>query len=397
MTPYRPPRMRFGIFMAPFHRVGENPTLALERDLELISHLDRLDFDEAWLGEHHSAGWEIIASPEVMISAAAQRTQRIRLGTGVSSLPYHHPFMLADRMVQLDHLTRGRAMLGAGPGALATDAYMMGIDPVDQRRRMDESLGAILGLFRGETVSMETDWFTLQDARLQLAPYQQPHMEVAVASSFSPAGPTATGKYGLGMLSVTAAQPGGMINAAEGWRIAEEEAERAGTSVHRDNWRVLINMHLADTRQQALRDIEDGCTRFYTEYFGKTIGRPGVFDNWTFNGAVESGTIVVGTPDDAIEAVERIIDITGGFGTLLFQAHEWATWEKTLHSFELWARYVAPRFQGQLGPIEASRDWSAANRSTIFERAGAATVKAFQDAGRELPPEVAQRMDRGQT
>lgn len=389
--------MRFGIFMAPFHRVGENPTLALERDLELISHLDRLDFDEAWLGEHHSAGWEIIASPEVMISAAAQRTQRIRLGTGVSSLPYHHPFMLADRMVQLDHLTRGRAMLGAGPGALATDAYMMGIDPVDQRRRMDESLGAILGLFRGETVSMETDWFTLQDARLQLAPYQQPHMEVAVASSFSPAGPTATGKYGLGMLSVTAAQPGGMINAAEGWRIAEEEAERAGTSVHRDNWRVLINMHLADTRQQALRDIEDGCTRFYTEYFGKTIGRPGVFDNWTFNGAVESGTIVVGTPDDAIEAVERIIDITGGFGTLLFQAHEWATWEKTLHSFELWARYVAPRFQGQLGPIEASRDWSAANRSTIFERAGAATVKAFQDAGRELPPEVAQRMDRGQT
>ncbi len=396
MSPYRPDRMRFGIFMAPFHRVGENPTLALERDLALIEYLDNLDFDEAWIGEHHSAGWEIIASPEVMIAAASQRTKSIRLGTGVSSLPYHHPFMLADRMLQLDHLTRGRAMLGVGPGALATDAYMMGIDPVTQRPRMDEALGAILALFRGETVTMETEWFTLNEARLQLAPYRRPHMEVAVASTFSPAGPTSAGKHGVGMLSVTAAQPGGMTNAAAGWQIAEEEAAKAGKTIDRDDWRVLISMHLADSREEAVRDIEEGATRFYTEYFGKTIGRPGTFDDWTFAGAVESGGIVVGTPDDAIEAVERIIDITGGFGCLLFQAHEWTTWEKTRHSFELWARHVAPRFQGQIEVIEAARDWSAANRTTIFERAGAATIKAFADAGRELPPEVAERMQRGQ-
>jgi limonene 1,2-monooxygenase len=395
MAEYRPERMRFGIFMAPFHRVGENPTLALERDIDLIEHLDRLDFDEAWIGEHHSAGWEIIASPELMIAAAGQRTKTIRLGTGVSSLPYHHPFMLADRMVQLDHMTRGRAMLGVGPGALATDAYMMGIDPMTQRPRMDEALGAILALFRGEIVNMETDWFTLREARLQLAPYSRPHMEVAVASTFSPAGPTTAGKHGVGMLSVTAAQPGGMTNAAAGWQIAEEEAEKAGKTIDRDSWRVLISMHLADSRHEAIRDIEEGCTRFYREYFGATIGRPGTFDEWTFAGAVESGGVVVGTPDDAIAAVERILDITGGFGTLLFQAHEWTSPEKTERSFELWARYVAPHFQGQLGAIEAARDWSAANRSTIFERSGAATLKAFADAGREIPPEVVARMQRG--
>src|SRR5215218_4209732 len=90
--------LRFGIFMAPFHAVGQNPTLALERDLELIVRLDELGYDEAWIGEHHSAGFEIIASPEVFIATAAERTRHIRLGTGVSSLPYHHPFMLADRM-----------------------------------------------------------------------------------------------------------------------------------------------------------------------------------------------------------------------------------------------------------------------------------------------------------
>src|SRR4029079_9824104 len=121
MSVYRPERLQFGIFNAPFHRPRENPTLALERDLQLCEHLDALDYDEAWFGEHHSAGWEIIASPEVMIAAASQRTRKINLGTGVSSLPYHHPFILADRMNQLDHLTRGRAMLGVGPGALTSD------------------------------------------------------------------------------------------------------------------------------------------------------------------------------------------------------------------------------------------------------------------------------------
>ncbi len=109
-------RLKFGIFLAPFHPVGQNPTLALERDLQLIEHLDALGFDEAWFGEHHSAGYEIIASPEVFIAAAAQRTRHIRLGTGVSSLPYHHPFMLADRMVLLDHLTRGPRHVRCRPG-----------------------------------------------------------------------------------------------------------------------------------------------------------------------------------------------------------------------------------------------------------------------------------------
>src|SRR5437764_5148250 len=183
MSSSRPWPLKFGLFMAPFHPVGQNPTLALERDLDLIVHLDRLGFDEAWIGEHPSAGYEIIASPEVFIATAAERTRNIRLGTGVSSLPYHHPLMLADRMVLLDHLTRGRVMMGVGPGSLPSDAFMMGIEPMRQREMMEESLEAILALLAGdELVNRTTDWFTLNDARLQLRPYTHPCFEVAVAA-----------------------------------------------------------------------------------------------------------------------------------------------------------------------------------------------------------------------
>jgi limonene 1,2-monooxygenase len=393
---YRPARLKFGIFMAPFHRVGENPTLALERDLELVELLDRLDYDEAWFGEHHSAGWELIASPEIMIAAAAQRTRRIRLGTGVVSLPYHHPLMVADRMVQLDHMTRGRAMLGVGPGALTSDAYMMGIDPVTQRPRMDESLGVILRLFRGETVSMETDWFTLRDARLQLAPYTFPHMPVAVASTFSPAGPTSAGKHGVGVLSVSTFQPGGLVSLSRTWEMVQDAADKNGQAASRDDWRLVMPIHLADSREEAIRDVAAGCEHYNESYFVETLGtaRP---DGTGVEAMIERGGAIVGTPDDAIAAIENMLELSGGFGTLLGLAHEWTTTEKTNRSYELFARYVAPRFQGQIEKTSGSREWVSENRKTIFAPNAAAIGKAFADAGVEIPPEMVERMQRGRT
>ena len=176
-----PEKLKFGIFMAPFHRINENPTLALERDLELMQWMDTLGL-EAWVGEHHSAGWETISSPEIFIGIAADRTRHIKLGTGVISLPYHHPFMVANRMVLLDHLTRGRVMLGVGPGALVTDAHMLGIDSNVQRDRMDEALRIIFRLFsEPEPITYVSDWFEIHEAMLQVRPYQKPHMPIAVA------------------------------------------------------------------------------------------------------------------------------------------------------------------------------------------------------------------------
>src|ERR1700749_1933606 len=110
--------LRSGIFLAPFHALNENPVLALERDMELLQHLDALNYSEAWIGEHHSGGFEIISTPEIFIAAAAERRRHVRLGAGVGSLQYPNPFIVADRMVQLVYQTRGRAMLGVGPGSL---------------------------------------------------------------------------------------------------------------------------------------------------------------------------------------------------------------------------------------------------------------------------------------
>ena len=365
-----PDRMGFGIFMAPFHPVGENPTTALHRDLELIEWLDQLGYDEAWIGEHHSAGFEIIASPEVFIAAAAARTRHIRLGTGVSSLPYHHPFMLADRMALLDHLTLGRAMFGVGPGALPSDAFMLGIDPMRQREMMDESLEAILALFTSdEPITRETDWFTLRDARLQLLPYSRPHMEMAVAATVSPAGPRAAGKYGLGLLSIGATTATGFDALGYAWTISEELAAEHGKTVSREKWRLVGPMHLAPTMDQARRDVAFGLAP-WVDYFKRVAALPLVGEIDDVGEMVDAlnagGLAVIGTPRDAAAQIARLANQSGGFGTYLFMAHEWADREATLRSYELFARHVMAEFQGTLPRLAASRDWAAENRPTFM-------------------------------
>jgi limonene 1,2-monooxygenase len=387
-----PDRLNFGIFLAPFHRLGDNPTYSLERDLELIQHLDRLSFDEAWFGEHHSAGYEIIASPEVFLAAAAERTRHIRLGTGVSSLPYHHPFMLADRMVLLDHLTRGRAMFGVGPGALPSDAFMMGIDPMRQREMMDEALEAILALFTSdEPITREAGWFTMRDARLHLRPYSRPHMEVTVAAQVSPAGPRAAGKYGVSLLSLGATTIGGFDVLGQQWGIAEEMAAEHGRTLDRRRWRLVGPMHIAPTRDQARRDVEFGLPAC-VDYFERVAALPLVGEATSTQDMVDAinatGLAVIGTPDYAAAQIERLWDKSGGFGSYLFMGHDWADREATLRSYELCARFVLPRFQGTLGRLEASRDWAAENRGTFMGRMVEAIGKAIGDhaterAGRE--------------
>ncbi|MEX2393822.1 MAG: LLM class flavin-dependent oxidoreductase [Actinomycetota bacterium] len=387
--------MRFGIFLAPFHPTHENPTLSLHRDLELIEWLDELGYDEAWIGEHHSAGYEIIASPEVFIATAAERTRNIRLGTGVSSLPYHHPLILADRMVLLDHLTRGRVMFGVGPGALPSDAFMMGIDPMDQRRRMEESLEAILKLLDGEIVNMETDWFTLKDARLQLLPYTKPRFEVAVAAMVSPSGPRLAGKHGVSLLSIGATQVEGFNAMANAWAIMEDRAAEFGTTVDRDGWRLVGPMHIAETAEQAKADVEFGLAS-WVDYFANVGALPIAPQGDPKQVAdllIQSGFAVIGTPDDAIAQLERMEKQSGGFGCYLFMANEWADREAQKRSYELFARYVAPHFNEAARAPKQSRDWAAENRPTFIGRVGEAIVKSMSDHAAEQQEKQGQKQD----
>jgi limonene 1,2-monooxygenase len=378
--------MKFGIFMGPFHRVGENPTLAMDRDLELIQWLDYLGFDEAWVGEHHSAGWEIISSPEIFIAAAAERTRHIKLGTGVISLPYHHPFMVANWMVQLDHMTHGRVMMGVGPGALPSDAYMMGIDHAVQRPRMDEALGVILRLFtESEPITYKSDWFELREALLQLRPYQKPYMPVSVASVQSPAGVALAGKYGASVLTITVPRdpsPNSASDLRNLWAIAEESAEAHGQEVKRADWRLVLPVHLAESRQEAREEARLGAGRYLREYSEGTNGRKPIFDGpleKVIDFMADTGHWIVGTPDDCIAGIKRLDEQSGGYGGFLVQTVDWAPRDKMLHSYELLARYVMPQFQGSVVSTAASNRWASERREDLTAGRARAIEQARQD------------------
>lgn len=350
--------MQFGTFMAPFHPPVTSVTRDLGRDLELVEWLDELGFDEAWFGEHHTSGYEIIAAPELMIAAAAQRTRHIRLGTGVVSLAYHHPLIVANRIAQLDNMTRGRVLFGVGPGSLPSDAKMLGIPYTENRRRMEESMDAIMHLFTSdEPLTVDRGWFKLNEGMLNYEPYQKPHPPVAVASVASPNAPRIAGKWGLPLLSLTGNNRRNFEVIRQQFAILKQRSEEFGAPVaSRAQWRLTGPMHIAETREQAERDVEFGLRDWISYFFrfpaelaklAEDLGK-GISETTELEVIRGSGFGVVGTPDDAIAHLERLQEETGGFGVYLFLAHNWANREATLKSQELLAHYVIPHFQGRL-------------------------------------------------
>ena len=323
--------LKTGVFLAPFHPLRENPLLALDRDMELLVHLDRLNYHEAWVGEHHSGGFEIIACPELFIAAAAERTRHIRLGTGVVSLPYHNPFTVAGRLMQLDYMTRGRAMFGVGPGSLVYDAVKMGLKAEDQRRKLDESLDAIVELMQGRMVTGKTDWFDLQEARLQLKSYSQPMMEMAVASSRSPVGALAAGRHGIGMLSIGGTSDDALKAHASNWGVYETSAKANGKTPDRQVAHRHLRPRGGDERAGVSgREVRVGdFKRYFTEVATFPIVPPDIATD-AAEYLVSAGLACIGTPDDCIRHCERLWNgSNGGFGGVLLLAHNRADWPAT--------------------------------------------------------------------
>ncbi|NOD94459.1 LLM class flavin-dependent oxidoreductase [Ruegeria sp. HKCCD4884] len=378
-----PMRMNFGIFMAPFHAPGHNPTISLEDDLELLQHLDTLGYDEAWIGEHHSAGSEIIASPEIFIMAAAERTQRIKLGTGVVSMPYHNPLWTVERMVLLDHLTRGRVMFGMGPGALPTDASMLGLEPQQMRPIFEEYIDIAYKLLTtDEPVNYQSDRLTLKDARLHLRPYSDPLFDLAVAAVASPSGAKLAGRYGAGLLSLGATVAVGMDVLAHHWTIQEQAAAEYGQVADRAKWRLVGLMHLAETEEQAREDVKYGMTQWF-RYFQNVAAFPqmavegGNLDEMI--DFVNAGLGVIGTPEMMVKQINELVEQSnGGFGAYLTLAHNWANKAATSKSFELFAREVMPHFQSSGGGLQAAADRAQARRDGLAEKQLKAVAEATE-------------------
>lgn len=364
-------RLRFGAFTPPIQRPDQNPTLALERVLEMVEWMDKVGYDEAWFGEHHNGGWELIPFPELFIAAAAQRTRNIKLATGVTTLPYHHPFMVAERMVTLDHMTRGRVILGVGPGSLSWDAHIMGHDYTQNRRKLGEGLDAIMALLTNdEPVTIETDWFTMRDAQLQLKPFSRPHFEVTTAGTASPSGPRQAGKHGISLLTIAASSPEGWEALRTTWGIVETEAAANGKTVDRANWRLVSFYHIADTEEQARKDVKFGLAHLLRYLNTTTPLAKGLTDIENVDLSIDelnaTGLMVIGGPDRLVEHLHAFQEQTGGFGGFLGFGTEMADREETMRSHELVMRDVAPHFQDSTARLLSNfqhvqrlrQDWS---------------------------------------
>jgi len=359
-----------GVFLSPLHAPGQDPHLTIRRDLQLVEHLDELNYDEVWFGEHHSLAWPTIGAAETLIAAAAERTTQIKLASGVVPLPFHHPYHVATRAILLDHLTRGRYILGVGPGATPNDSYQLGVDQDELKRMASEAIPVVRELVNGEgRVSAKTDWFVLQDAKMQLPRYTRPGIEMAISSIGSPNSPKVAGQFGLNLVSWGAPPPGvPAADLAQQWRYFEESAEEHGNVADRAKWRVVVPLHIAETRDEAFRDSREGFSNWLWNYWGKAAGfdvaasMEGVAPGKELEAGVEQGLAIVGSVDDAVEAIGKLREQTGGFGSFLVYGMNWASFEQTKRSYALLAEQVAPRFSGTTARGDESIQWSVDNR-----------------------------------
>jgi limonene 1,2-monooxygenase len=332
--------MEFGLFLQPFHHPSHHPTDALERDLELIVLLDELGFSEAWVGEHHSTGWENIAAPEVFIAVAAERTSQIRFGTGVVQAGLHHPLVALDRMILLDHLTRGRTSFGLGVGGgIPSDLTVFGLTAEGAGERMQESLDVMLRLLEGsEPVTAQTQWFTLHEAVLQMRPYSQPHMPFAVASG-DPRNVALMGRLGGKVLL------GGTPERVEQVFVElERGASAVGQEASRDQIMLSYVMHLDQSHAKAVSEFREGALREHYEFQVGVNGRPEPEngpDAW-YESYVERN--IIGSPEHAIEKISHIEETAGGLGGIIFMSREWAGIDASSDSWRLFAAEVAPKF-----------------------------------------------------
>jgi limonene 1,2-monooxygenase len=341
--------MKFSFFMMPLHHPSENPALAFDRDIALIHYADELGFDEFFIGEHHSGGWETMPAPEMALAKAAAHAHRIRLGTSVISLPFHHPFHVAERMAFLDHLTRGRVTLGVGPCNLVTDKRLFGLTNDKLYPMLAEAVDIIVRLLESlDPIDYEGRFWSFKEMRLQLRSYQQPRLPLAIASSGNPVSLELAGKFGMLLLS-----PAGKNRKhAEVWKSVEAAAAKQGVKTSRENWRIATCVYLSQSREEAWADVEQSIGRDMEYFFA--IGLKAPYESYPGQPAHEitprSGADrrdwIIGTPDDAIAQIERMQAETGGFGGLMLTTHEWAGTEKLRSSLELFARYVMPHFRG---------------------------------------------------
>ena len=350
--------MRFGLFTMPEHPPQENWTLSYDRDLERIVTAEKLGFHDFWIGEHHTGGYENVPVPEYLIAKASALTSRIRLGTGVINLPYHDPFLVAERLAFLDHLTHGRLDYGFGGGGLPSDRALFGLDAAEAKPRTDEALEIILQLLTSrEPVNFEGRYYSVKNRRLQVPPLQR-DPPVAVAGLTGTHNFELCGRRGWKALSVyfTPLIGGGAVpDLRDHAKALMRGAEAGGQSPERvrDKWAIVREVYVSHSRDQAIAELREGVKTSYDYLKGLGLGALMKKDSampdeaLTFEWMADEIPWIIGSPADCIRQIHELNEETGGFGSLLINVRDWTTSDLFNRSLELFARYVVPQFNGQ--------------------------------------------------
>ena len=348
----------------PLHPAGSDLTETLDSDLDQIVTLDGLGYREAWIGEHFTAGWENLAAPDLLIAKAIPLTKNIILGTGVSCLPDHDPFVLAHRIAVLDHLAKGRFYWGVGAGSFIGDFEVFGIDPKtgEQRDLTNESLEFILNLWNDPKPGLYENkrWrFRVPNPVAEVGlgvhtkPYQKPHPPIGVAGITASSGTLRiAGANGWIPMSINFITKNVLRTH---WQSVEDGALETGRTPDRSMWRVARDIYVAETTEEARRDVKEGTlARDFTEYFFKMVPRiRGNLDIFKMDKSMADSDVtpdylldnlwIAGGPDDVARQIRELYEYVGGFGVLLVMGHEWKPRDKWERSMRLLAEEVMPQ------------------------------------------------------
>src|SRR3989304_4755999 len=309
--------MRLGYFAMPLHPPGSDPARTMEEDLEQLVTLERLGFEEAWIGEHFTAEWETLPAPVPFIARALGATRTMKLGTGVSCLPNHNPLMLAQRSAQLAQLARGRFYWGVGSGGFPGDFELFGINPQtgEQREITRAALDLILDIWNNPKPGLyESKYWRFRipepqeeiGLRLHLRPYQRPHPPIGVAG-VTPKSETLAlaGERGYIPMSINFV-PARIL--ATHWDAVEAGARRAGRRADRAG--------RGGARGRDRRDVLAGTlARDWREYFLPLLRKIKMLDLVKVDSAMPDSAVsleylldhlwIVGDPHTVAEKLDR--------------------------------------------------------------------------------------------
>jgi alkanesulfonate monooxygenase SsuD/methylene tetrahydromethanopterin reductase-like flavin-dependent oxidoreductase (luciferase family) len=371
--------MDIGFFSPPYAEayVAGQRTLreVIEWDLQVTKWADEYGLAEIFYAEHHTIGHEPSPAPDLMIAAAAQVTENIRLGAAAHLLPYHNPMALAHRLMYLDHMTGGRYIAGFAPGSFPTDGKLFGVG-ASNAKMMDEAIDIIdaiwtrEGAFKieGEFWSMEMPEYSKQWNGPHMKPFQSPRPEV-VMTGVQAQSPTFAdaGRRGYSPMSQQVATR----VLRQQWETYVAAADAAGHATDRADWRIIRDVYVADTDEEARQLVLEGqAGRTWGDLvlptFRAVRDRGGVpyalgdlliepdmtVDQLTLEWMIDE-FFIVGSPDTVVEKITRFNEELGGFGALLSFTFDYsADPEPYRRHLELLGREVAPRVAA-VGPRAA--------------------------------------------